>query len=350
MFSKLRTLTAVCGVAVLAISAVTMACPNDAQQVAVKSQCGSQKTAAVQVANTKQQCSKSRKASTVAVKSQCGSQKTAAVQVANTKQQCSKSRKASTVAVASKKAGCAKSAATTETLALLAKAISTMPACDARSSVVTAYRTMAKANPTLVCEKQCAAVKAVLANAKSTCSSAKTIAVAGKSAASGCCVSQTSRTRATQVANTTTCDPAACAAACRAAAKATKVSDAAACAAAKAKGAKVAAFGPTACSKSKQARYVAFGCKKTDKLARTAARGYLDLIRDLKTYSGADGCAVSAASKLLAQMIQDESARAQVQTPDVKVETVSNIQTPVALGAVSDVKKTKRSQCSAGKK
>ncbi len=317
MFSKLRTLTAVCGVAVLAISAVTMACPNDAQQVAAKSQSGSQKTAAVQVANTKQQCSKSRKASTVAV--------------------------------ASKKAGCAKSAATTETLALLAKAISAMPDCGARASVVTAYRTMAKANPTLVCEKQCAAVKAVLASS-ATCRSAKAIAVAGKSAASGCCVSQGSKTRATQVANTTICDPAACAAACRAAAKATKVSDAAACAAAKAKGAKVAAFGPTACSKSKQARYVAFGCKKTDKLARAAARGYLDLIREMKTYSGADGCAVSTASKLLAQMIQDDSARAQAQTPEVKVEAVANIQTPVALGAVSDVKKTKRSQCSAGKK
>ena len=82
-----------------------------------------------------------------------------------------------TVAVASKKAGSAKSAATTDTLALLAKAIRTMPDDVARANVVTAYRTMARANPSLVCEKQCAAVKAVLAS--SACSSAKTIAVAG---------------------------------------------------------------------------------------------------------------------------------------------------------------------------
>ena len=331
MFSKLRTLTAVCGVAVLAISTVATACPNcpaHNQQVAAKSQCGSQKTAAVQVANTKQQCSKSRQASTVAV--------------------------------ASKKAACAKSAATTETLALLAKAIRTMPDDAARTSVVTAYRTMARANPSLVCEKQCAAVKAVLAG--SACSSAKTIAVAGKSAASRCCASQTSKVRTTQVANTTVCDPANCSPACLAAkatkvsnaaacaaAKATKVANAAACAAAKAKTTTVAS-GQSACSKSKQARYVAFGCQKTDRLARAAARGYLDLIRELKTYSGADGCPAATASKLLAQMLQDDSARAQVQTPVVAVEVVSNIETPVSLGAVSDVKTTKRSQCSAGKK
>ena len=150
MFSKLRTLTAVCSVAVLAISAATLACPNDKQvSASVKSQCGSQKTAAVQVANVGQK-------------------------------QCSKSRKASTVAVAStKKAGCAKSAATTETLALLAKAIRTMPDDATRASVVSAYRTMAKANPDLVCEKQCASVKAVLAGGAACGSSAKTIAVAG---------------------------------------------------------------------------------------------------------------------------------------------------------------------------
>jgi hypothetical protein len=329
MFSKLRTLTAVCSVAVLAISAVALACPNDKQvSASVKSQCGSQKTAAVQVANVGQkQCSKSRKASTVAVAS----------------------------VTSTKKAGCPKAAATTETLALLAKAIRTMPDDASRASVVTAYRTMAKANPDLVCEKQCASVKAVLAGGAACGTSAKTIAVAGKSgAASGCCASKGAKTRNTQVANNAACDPAACRAA-----KATNVSDAAAhaaaCAAAKAKGTKVA-FGTSTCSKSKQARYVAFGCNKTDKLARTAARAYLDLIRELKTYSGADGCAVSTASKLLAQMIQDDSARADASDPVVVVvdvpvvETVSNIETTVSLGAVSDVKKSKRSQCSSSKK
>ena len=326
MFSKLRTLTAVCSVAVLAISAVALACPNDKQvSASVRSQSGSQKIAAVQVANVGQkQCSKSRQASTVAVASK----------------------------VVSKKAsGCPKAAATTETLALLAKAIRTMPDDASRASVVTAYRTMAKANPDLVCEKQCAAVKAVLAGGSTCGSSARTIAVAGKSnAALGCCAFKGAKTRNTQVANTAACDPATCSVACLAA-KATKASNAAACAAAKARGTTVA-FGSSACSKSKQARYVAFGCNKTDKFARTAARAYLDLIRELKAYSGADGCSVSTASKLLAQMIQDDSARAVAPVVvDVPVvETVSNIETPVSLGAVSDVKKSKRSQCSAGKR
>ena len=318
MFSKLRTLTIVCTVAVLATTTVSLACDKD-KQVAAKAQCGSQKIAVVQVAD-------------------------------GTQKQCSKSRQASTVAVANKKAACAKSAATTETLALLAKVIRTMPDDAARASVVTAYRTMAKANPSLVCEKQCAAVKAVLAGS-TACSSARTIAVAGKSgAASACRASKGAKVSATQVANTIACDPAACSAACLAA-KATKVSNAAACAAAKAKATTVA-FGGSACSKSKQARYVAFGCNKTDKLARTAARAYLDLIRELKTYSGADGCSVSTASKLLAQMIQDDSARADATVVvDVPVvETVSNIETTVSLGAVSDVKKSKRSQCSSSKK
>ncbi len=296
MFSKLRTLTVACSVAVLAVSTVSLACPSD-KQVVVKPQ-------------------------------------------------------ASTIAVADTKAGCAKSAATTETLALLAKAIGTMPDDSARASVVTAYRTMAKANPSLVCEKQCAAVKAVLAGS-AACGSARTIAVAGKSgAASACCVGKAAKAKNTQVANTTGYDAAACAAA-----KATRASNAAACAAAKAKGTTVA-FGPSACSKSKQARYVAFGCKKTDQLARAATRGYINLIRELKTYSGADGCAASTASKLLAQMLQDDSAQAQVQTdvqvqvdvPVVEVETVSNVETPVSLGAVSDAKTTKRSQCTAGRK
>ena len=80
MFSKLRTLTVVCGVAVLAISAGALACEKH-QQIAAKAQCGTQKTAVVQVAD-------------------------------GTQKQCSKSRRASTVAVASTKAGCAKSAQT----------------------------------------------------------------------------------------------------------------------------------------------------------------------------------------------------------------------------------------------
>ena len=330
MFSKLRTLTIVCTVAVLATTTVSLACDKD-KQVSAKWQCGSQKVAVVQVAD-------------------------------GTQKQCSKSRRASTVAVANKQAACAKAAATTDTLALLAKAIRTMPDDAARASVVTAYRTMAKANPSLVCEKQCAAVKAVLAGS-TTCGSARTIAVAGKSgAASACCAFKGAKVSTTQVANTTVCDPASCSAACLAA-KATKVSNAAACAAAKAKTTTVALGGST-CSKSKQARYVAFGCQKTDRLARAAARGYIDLIRELKTYSGADGCPAATASKLLAQMLQDDSARVQVQTeavvvevpvvvveiPDVVVETVAIIETPVSLGAVSDVKKTKRSQCSSSRK
>ena len=38
------------------------------------------------------------------------------------------------------------------------------------------------------------------------------------------------------------------------------------------------------------------------------------------------------------------------EAPDVVVETVAIIGTPVSLGAVSDVKKPKRSQCSSSRK
>ena len=292
MFSKLRTLTIVCTVAVLATTTVSLACDKD-KQVSAKWQCGSQKIAVVQVAD-------------------------------GTLKQCSKSRRASTVAVANKQAACAKAAATTETLALLAKAIRTMPDDAARASVVTAYRTMAKANPSLVCEKQCAAVKAVLAGS-TTCGSARTIAVAGKSgAASACCASKGAKVSTTRVANTIACDPAACSAACLAA-KATKASNAAACAAAKAKTTTVA-FGGSTCSKSKQARYVAFGCDKSDRIARAAAETYLTAIRDLKISSGAEGCSAQAASQVLAAVLADARRAA----ADTEVAVVS-------FGAVSDV-------------
>ncbi len=301
MFSKLRTLTVACSVALLAVSTVAMACPGDEQVVVAKSQPVAESTAVLQVVDiTPKQCSKSRRASSVAV--------------------ASKTKKA---------AGCAKSAATQETLALLAKAVAAMPNDGSRADIIAAYRTLATANGNLVCEKQAASVKAI-------------------AFASGCRAAK-AKAKATQVANVTTaCDPANCSAACLAALKAGKT-----------KATKVAA-GQSACRAAqrakqvkqvKQDRYVAFGCSKTDKLARAAANGYLQIMRELKTYSGADGCAASCASKLLAQVLADQSAQANATVDVPVVETVANIETPVNLGAVSDVKTTKkRWQCTAGRK
>ncbi len=77
--------------------------------------------------------------------------------------------------------------------------------------------------------------------------------------------------------------------------------------------------------------YVAFGCRKTDRIARAAARSYIDLMRELKLSSGAEGCSASAASKVLASILDemraDRAAAASDEAPQA---------TPVSLGAVRD--------------
>ena len=78
--------------------------------------------------------------------------------------------------------------------------------------------------------------------------------------------------------------------------------------------------------------YVAFGCRKTDRIARAAARSYIDLMRELKLSSGAEGCSAAAAVNVLASVLDgmraDRTAAASDEAPQA---------TPVSLGAVGDV-------------
>ena len=389
---KLRSMIVVCSLAVLAISPASLACDKN-KKVAVSD--GSQQVVVVQVADGASTCSKSRQA-------------------------------VKTVAVAD-----ASACATQRTMKTLAKAIyakgSCSDDCAYRAAVVTAYRTMAGANPDFACKatlaslnggKSCgsarpAVVVASAGNAKQCCvgkgqAKATTVANAPPWHAAACAAAKAKATKvaagqstcnkakaqATKVANAANCDPAACAAAkakatkiaasqstcskakaqvtkiaagqstCSKAkaqvtkiaaaqstcskgkARATKVAagenfDPAACAAAKAKATKIAA-GKSACSSAAKASYVAFGCKKTDRVARAAAVAYLEIMRELQLYSGAKGCSLNTASKLLASILDDMQAE---RTTTVAVtpttETVANIETSpvVSLGAVSDVQK-----------
>ena len=353
---KLRSMIVVCSLAVLVMSPASLACDKN-KKVAVSD--GSQQVVVAQVADGASTCSKSRQA-------------------------------VKTVAVAD-----ASACATQRTMKTLAKAIyakgSCSDDCAYRAAVVTAYRTMAGANPDFACKatlaslnggKSCgsarpAVVVASAGNAKQCCvgkgqAKATTVANAPPWHAAACAAAKAKATKiaasqstcskakaqATKIANAANCDPAACAAAkakatkvaaaqitcSKAKAQATKVADAAtydaaACAAAKA--AKIAAA-KSACSKFAKASYVAFGCKKTDRVARAAAVAYLEIMRELQLYSGAKGCSLDTASKLLASILDDMQAeRATTVAVTPTTETVANIETSpvVSLGAVSDIQK-----------
>ncbi len=361
---KLRSMIVVCSLAVLAISPASLACDKHKN---IAAQDGAKQAVVAQVTDGATTCSKSRqvvKTVTVADASACATERT---------------MKTLVTAIYDTKGSCGDD-------------------CASRAAVVAAYRLMARANPDLACKDTFA-----LLNAGKTCGSAKTTAVvASVSGSKQCCIvkgqaktttianappwhaaacaaakAQTTKVaagqstcnkakaRTTKVANAANYDAAACAAAkakatkvaaaqstcSKAKAQATKVADAAtydpaACAAAKAK--KIAAA-KTACSIAAKASYVAFGCKKTDRVARAAAVAYLDIMRELQRYSGAKGCSLDTASKLLASVlndIQDQRTVTAAATP--ATETVANIETSpvVSLGAVSDVRKK---TCGAGK-
>jgi len=239
---------------------------------------------------------------------------------------CWKSRKAAAATVAvvdSTEANpvCAK----TQTMKLLAKAImGCNPDCASRADVVAAYRTMAKANPKLACNKLLASFDADVTPVDFVVNIDK---------ASQC---RAAKARAAKFAAVSAdCDPAACAAACERA-RAVQASNAI-----------------SACRASQKATYVAFGCKKTDKVARAAARAYIQLMSELKDYSGAEGCSASAANQVLAAVLNEMRAERAAKVAvvievepvviievepvvDVQVESVSNIETSVSFGAVSE--------------
>lgn len=163
------------------------------------------------------------------------------------------------------------------------------------------------------------------------CQAAKTQAVAGKSA---CCAGAAAR--AVAVGNSqANCDPAACQAA---KARAVAIADGA-CSKSKAAAA-LAASNESSCSKATNAKatYVAFGCEKTDRIARAMARAYISMIKELKASGQYDGCAASAASKVLAAVLDDMQAE-QLAQGEIEVEVTPVVETDVAFGIVSDAPK-----------
>ncbi len=318
MCNKLCALIVVGGLALLTALPVSLACDKDKQVVA---QTGASQVTVAQVADAPA-CWKSRQAAaTVAV-----------VDTTESNPVCAK----------------------TQTMKLLAKAImDCSPDCVSRANVVAAYRTMAKANPALACNKLLASFDPVVevepvdfvlnidkaSQCRAAKRAAKLAAVGGAYDAAACAKA---KARATQVAGAAFCDPAACARA-----RAVQASNAV-----------------SACSASKQAKYVAYGCKKTDKVARAAARAYIQLMSELKDYSGAEGCSAQAASQVLTAVLADMRAERTAQAAVVvevepvvivevepvvivEVEPVANIETSVSFGAVSE---TKKSSCRYSKK
>ncbi|MCH8006169.1 MAG: hypothetical protein IH888_08065 [Planctomycetes bacterium] len=179
------------------------------------------------------------------------------------------------------------------------------PDCTARADLVASVRTIAKSNPDLVFD----AFIDVLTGNTTDGSAARVASVAYVSDPSQC---RAAKAKARAQARTVAAvggTSAGCRAARKAAAAALVVADSA---------------DPTP--------YVAFGCRKTDRIARAAARSYIDMMRELKLSSGAEGCSAAAASKVLASILDemraDRAAAASDEAPQA---------TPVSLGAVRDV-------------
>ena len=184
------------------------------------------------------------------------------------------------------------------------------PDCTARADMVAAVRTIAKTNPDLVFD---AFIEVLTVDATDV--SVATVASVGY-----------------------VCDPSQCRAAkvkANANAKAWTVAAVAAgggksagCRAAR----KAAAAKLVVADSGDTSPYVAFGCRKTDRIARAAARSYLDMMRELKLSSKAEGCSASAASKVLASVLDQMRADRAAADSDEAPQAA-----PVSLGAVRDV-------------
>ncbi len=218
----------------------------------------------------------------------------------------------------------AESAVVTEqTLKLLVQALGSMKSCcggqcPAGTQVAAAVRTIVESRPDLCCETVTAALAGTSSCRSSGNATPAVLAVSGSGSAS--CAGK-AQAAAQNVASTSakSCDPSACQ---------------------KAKAAAMtAAAGETpACHGAAKARYVAFNCEKTDRVARAVARAYLDVIRELKLSTGAEGCSAEAASQVLAAVLADmqaertATAAAEAQPAVVETSTVS-------FGAVAETAK-----------
>ena len=298
---KTGSLIVACGLAVVTFAPTgsgALACPpSDTKQAAV-----------VQVVDAKSpsSCWKKRQAANVVVAGKVDVDGAAC---------CSLARRASWIAkVAGGNANpaCSKS----RTAKFIAKALGDLrkgcgPDCTARADMVAAVRTIAKTNPDLVVD---AFIEVLTVDATDV--SVATVA----SAAYVCDPSQCRAAKAKAIANAS------------AKAKVWTVAagggKSAGCSAAR----KAAAAKLVVADSGDTSPYVAFGCRKTDRIARAAARSYIDMMRELKLSSKAEGCSASAASKVLASVLDemraDRAAAASGEAP---------LATPVSLGAVRDV-------------
>ncbi len=177
------------------------------------------------------------------------------------------------------------------------------PDCTARADLVASVRTIAKSNPDLVFD----AFIDVLTGNTTDGSAARVASVAYVSDPSQCRAAKAkARAQARTVAAV-----GGTSAGCRAARKAAAL---------------------VVANSADPTPYVAFGCRKTDRIARAAARSYIDMMRELKLSSGAEGCSAAAASKVLASILDemraDRAAAASDEAPQA---------TPVSLGAIRDV-------------
>ncbi|MHC4804446.1 MAG: hypothetical protein ACYTFF_20425 [Planctomycetota bacterium] len=355
MRNKINTMIAVCGLAVLACTPVSLACDKDAA-----AQCPAHRTVK-QVVEGKSSCSKSTEAAkTVQAsgKPTCSSKSGQATTVqasAGTSACCPKTGKPVTVQ-ASAVQGCPAEHVMKQ-LAMALMDMNENGGADAagRTEVVKAMRIMADSKPELACDK---VVKLMACDSKGgstqaitvaamgsgdccgKCDGAKAVAAVGK----GDCCGKCGGAKAVAAGNKT-CDPSACSTKTSVQLASGKAAcDPANCDPSKcAKGAKViAAGGKKSCGSSAQARYVAYNCEKTDHMARAIAHAYVSLMRELKVTSGAEGCAATTATKVLASVLdemqaeQAAAAAADASEGEVTIETVS-------FGAVadkSDAKKT----------
>ena len=74
--------------------------------------------------------------------------------------------------------------------------------------------------------------------------------------------------------------------------------------------------------KSTNARYVAYGCESSDRIARVAARAYLEMLVELKGLGEADGCPMEAARDTLASVI-DEMMAERMASDEAKADTLA---------------------------
>jgi hypothetical protein len=85
------------------------------------------------------------------------------------------------------------------------------------------------------------------------------------------------------------------------------------------------------CSSAKEASFVAFGCTKTDRVARAAAKAYLQVMAELKQMTGADTCAMETATQVLATLAKEMQAARLAATQATPAAAAQ-----VSLGGVSD--------------